>query len=47
MTELGRLHDIALPIAEEIDAVVNEGRTAAEAFRGLRRVQARSELHAG
>jgi glycerol-3-phosphate dehydrogenase (NAD(P)+) len=47
VTQLGRAHDVSLPIAEEIDAVVNEGRTAAEAFRGLRRVQARSELHAG
>ena len=47
VTELGRAHGVAVPIAEEIDAVVNEGRTAEEAFRGLRRVQARSELHAG
>ena len=47
VTELGRTHDVALPIAEEVDAVVNDGRTAEEAFRGLRRMQARSELHAG
>ena len=47
VTELGRGAGVHLPIAEEIDAVVNEGRTAGEAFRGLRRMQARSELHAG
>jgi glycerol-3-phosphate dehydrogenase (NAD(P)+) len=47
VVELGRAHGVSLPIAEEIDAVVNEGRTAEEAFRGLRRVQARSELQAG
>jgi glycerol-3-phosphate dehydrogenase (NAD(P)+) len=47
VTELGRDAGVQLPIAEEIDAVVNEGRTAGEAFRGLRRMQARSELHAG
>jgi glycerol-3-phosphate dehydrogenase (NAD(P)+) len=47
VTELGRGAGVQLPIAEEIDAVVNEGRTANEAFRGLRRMQARSELHAG
>jgi glycerol-3-phosphate dehydrogenase (NAD(P)+) len=37
---------VATPIAVEVDAVVNRGRTAVEAFRGLRRVQARSESHA-
>jgi glycerol-3-phosphate dehydrogenase (NAD(P)+) len=47
VTQLGREAQVALPIAEEIDAVVNEGRTAEEAFRGLRRMQAQSELHAG
>jgi glycerol-3-phosphate dehydrogenase (NAD(P)+) len=47
VTSLGREAGVHLPIAEEIDAVVNEGRTAGEAFRGLRRMQARSELHAG
>jgi glycerol-3-phosphate dehydrogenase (NAD(P)+) len=47
VTSLGRDAGVHLPIAEEIDAVVNEGRTAGEAFRGLRRMQARSELHAG
>jgi glycerol-3-phosphate dehydrogenase (NAD(P)+) len=47
VTSLGREVGVHLPIAEEIDAVVNEGRTAGEAFHGLRRMQARSELHAG
>jgi len=47
VTELGRAHGVAMPIAEEIDAVVNEGRTPSEAFRGLRRVQAGTELQAG
>jgi glycerol-3-phosphate dehydrogenase (NAD(P)+) len=47
MTELGRVHGVPLPIAEEVDAVVNEGRTPWEAFRGLRKVQAGTELQAG
>jgi glycerol-3-phosphate dehydrogenase (NAD(P)+) len=37
---------VITPIASEVDAVVNHGRTAIEAFRGLRRVQPRSESHA-
>ena len=37
----------SLPIAEEVDAVVNDGRNPSEAFRGLRRVQAGTELQAG
>jgi glycerol-3-phosphate dehydrogenase (NAD(P)+) len=44
--ELAAAHRVATPIAAEVDAVVNEGRTAAAAFRGLRRVPPRSELHA-
>ncbi len=47
VVELGRAHDVPLPIATEIDAVVNAGRTPLEAFRGLLRVQPRSEQHAG
>ena len=47
VTELGRAYGVPLPIAEEIDAVVNDGRTPSEAFRGLRRVQAGTELQAG
>jgi glycerol-3-phosphate dehydrogenase (NAD(P)+) len=37
---------VSTPIASEVDAVVNHGRTAVEAFRGLRRVRPRSESHA-
>jgi glycerol-3-phosphate dehydrogenase (NAD(P)+) len=44
--ELAAAHGVATPIAAEVDAVVNEGRSAADAFRGLRRVPPRSELHA-
>lgn len=44
--ELARECDVQTPIAAEVDAVVNEGRSAAEAFRGLRRVPPRSESHA-
>lgn len=44
--ELASERGVATPIAAEVDAVVNDGRTAAEAFRGLRRVAPRSELHA-
>ena len=47
MVELGREYGVALPIAQEIDAVVNDGRSAEQAFRGLRRVQAGTELQAG
>jgi glycerol-3-phosphate dehydrogenase (NAD(P)+) len=47
VTELGREYGVPLPIAEEVDAVVNDGRSAEEAFRGLRRTQAGSELQAG
>jgi glycerol-3-phosphate dehydrogenase (NAD(P)+) len=47
VVELAHSHGVHLPIAEEVDAVVNEGRSAEEAFRGLRRVQAGSELQAG
>jgi glycerol-3-phosphate dehydrogenase (NAD(P)+) len=47
VTELGRAYGVQLPIAEEVDAVVNDGRSAEEAFRGLRRTQAGSELQAG
>jgi glycerol-3-phosphate dehydrogenase (NAD(P)+) len=47
LTGLGRAHDVPLPIASEINAVVYEGRTPLEAFRGLLRVQPRSEQHAG
>jgi len=43
--ELAREHGVEMPIAAEVDAVVNEGRTADEAYRGLARPAAQSELH--
>ena len=43
--ELAAIHDVAMPIAAEVDAVVNEGRTAREAYRGLRAEAAQSEHH--
>ena len=46
VVELAQQYDVAMPIAVEVDAVVNEGRSAEEAFRGLRRVPPRSEAHA-
>ncbi len=35
--ELAREFDVEMPIAAEVDAVINEGRSAEEAYRGLRR----------
>ena len=46
VVELAEKYGVAMPIAIEVDAVVNDGRSAEEAFRGLRRVQPRSEAHA-
>jgi glycerol-3-phosphate dehydrogenase (NAD(P)+) len=43
--ELAREHGVEMPIAAEVDAVVNEGRTPEEAYRGLGRQAAESELH--
>ena len=45
--ELAEEYGVLTPIAAEVNAVVNHGRSAAEAFRGLRQVQARTESHAG
>jgi glycerol-3-phosphate dehydrogenase (NAD(P)+) len=44
--QLAEEHEVVMPIAAEVDAVINEGRHPAEAYRGLRRVAAESELHA-
>jgi glycerol-3-phosphate dehydrogenase (NAD(P)+) len=44
--ELASEHDVVMPIAAEVDAVINEGRDARDAYRGLRRVAAESEHHA-
>jgi glycerol-3-phosphate dehydrogenase (NAD(P)+) len=44
--ELAREHGVEMPIATEVDAVINRGRCPREAYRGLRRVRAESESHA-
>ena len=44
--ELASDHDVVMPIAAEVDAVINEGRDPRDAYRGLRRVAAESEHHA-
>jgi glycerol-3-phosphate dehydrogenase (NAD(P)+) len=44
--ELAQEHGVTMPIAAEVDAVINNGRTPREAYRGLRRVAAESEHHA-
>jgi glycerol-3-phosphate dehydrogenase (NAD(P)+) len=44
--QLAEEHGVLMPIAAEVDAVVNDGRTAEEAFRGLRRTPVGSEAHA-
>lgn len=42
---LAEEHDVEMPISSEVDAVVNEGRSARDAYRGLMRVTAQHELH--
>jgi glycerol-3-phosphate dehydrogenase (NAD(P)+) len=44
--EIASEHEVGMPIATEVDAVCNEGRTAVEAYRGLRRPKAEHERHA-
>lgn len=44
--QLAEEHEVVMPIAAEVDAVINDGRHPTEAYRGLRRVAAESELHA-
>lgn len=39
-------HDVGLPICAEVDAVVNDGRTAVEAYAGLGRLLPEHERHA-
>jgi glycerol-3-phosphate dehydrogenase (NAD(P)+) len=43
--ELGDENDCDMPITREVVAVVHEGRTAAEAYRGLLRRENRHEHH--
>jgi glycerol-3-phosphate dehydrogenase (NAD(P)+) len=45
--ELSEEYDVEMPIAAEVDAVVNEGRTAQEAFRGLLRIEPGHERESG
>jgi glycerol-3-phosphate dehydrogenase (NAD(P)+) len=44
--QLAEEYGVDMPIAAEVDAVINDGRHPAEAYRGLRRVAAESEQHA-
>jgi len=46
VVELASEHDVHAPIACEVDGVVNEGRTPAEAYRGLQKMAAGSEYEA-
>jgi glycerol-3-phosphate dehydrogenase (NAD(P)+) len=43
--ELAQEHDVDLPIAASVHAVVHEGRPAEEAYRGLLGRNIRSEMH--
>jgi glycerol-3-phosphate dehydrogenase (NAD(P)+) len=43
--ELAEEYGVEMPIAAEVDAVVNEGRHPRDAYRGLGRVAATSEIH--
>jgi glycerol-3-phosphate dehydrogenase (NAD(P)+) len=45
VTELAGKYGVEMPIAEEVRAVVHEGRPAAEAYRGLLRRVQQSERH--
>jgi glycerol-3-phosphate dehydrogenase (NAD(P)+) len=44
--ELAERHDVEMPIASEVYAVLNEGRPASDAFRGLLRTEPTTELAA-
>jgi glycerol-3-phosphate dehydrogenase (NAD(P)+) len=43
--QLAEEHDVFMPIAAEVDAVVNERRHPREAYRGLQRTMPQSEHH--
>jgi glycerol-3-phosphate dehydrogenase (NAD(P)+) len=43
--ELAREHGVEMPIVEEVYAVLNEGRSASDAYRGLLGRRNRSEMH--
>ncbi len=44
VVELGEENGVEMPIAAEVDAVIREGRTANQAFRGLGRIAPTSEI---
>jgi glycerol-3-phosphate dehydrogenase (NAD(P)+) len=46
VTQLAEEFGVTMPIAAEVDAVINDGRHPVDAYRGLRRVAAESEQHA-
>lgn len=46
VAELAAEFDVTMPIGAEVDAVVNDGRSAQDAYRGLRRPEPQSERHA-
>jgi glycerol-3-phosphate dehydrogenase (NAD(P)+) len=43
--KLARREDVRMPISAEVDAVVNNGRSPRDAYRGLRATAAESEIH--
>ncbi len=45
--ELGERYGLELPIAREVDGVINGGRSPQDAFRGLLRMRPTTELQAG
>jgi glycerol-3-phosphate dehydrogenase (NAD(P)+) len=45
--ELAEANDVEVPICSEVAAVVNAGRTPAQAYRGLRKMDTGSEHEAG
>jgi len=47
VVDLARRHGLEMPIAEEMCAVIYQGRSAGEAYRGLRRRKARHERDSG
>jgi glycerol-3-phosphate dehydrogenase (NAD(P)+) len=46
VAQLATEYGVTMPIAAEVDAVINEGRHPVEAYRGLRRAAAESEQQA-
>jgi glycerol-3-phosphate dehydrogenase (NAD(P)+) len=44
--DIARENEVTMPIAAEVEAVCNEGRSASDAYRGLNRDAAQHERHA-